>query len=320
MLRDVSSAIAAALTLVPLAGAPAAADGSFVLPGDVDATAVRLATADTAAGMQQPVPASDGFLANWFRRVDAARASQPHYAAPLITVTPLLIEQVRFDFYDEQLGNGAHVLNYGGSKGLELIPSTTNEVFVTIPSYQQRSAGAPAAGLTDWQFLLVKQRLLSADEQDGNYILTAFLAAQAPIGIPQFSLDSYVVTPTLAGGKGFGDFDIQATTGLAVPTDHAALLGTAWATNVTFQYRIARLFWPEVEVNWTHWLGGTQRGGLNQVFLTFGAVVGTVKLTDRLGLALGAGYQVAVAPPLQVKPAITPLYQNNFIASARLPF
>jgi hypothetical protein len=36
---------------------------------------------------------------------------------------------------------------------------------------------------------------------------------------------------------------------------------TPWATNVTFQYRIAKVITPEVEVNWTQWLDGTQRGG-----------------------------------------------------------
>lgn len=57
---------------------------------------------------------------------------------------------------------------------------------------------------------------------------------QAPIGIPQFSNDAYVITPTLAGGKGFGDFDVQATTSLAIPTDHRGTLGTAWSINVAF--------------------------------------------------------------------------------------
>ena len=260
------------------------------------------------------------YVQTWFDRVDRARASQPHWAAPLITTTPLLIEQMRLDVYDQQLGTGAHLLNLGAGKGLELIPTATNEVFVALPPWQERSNVKPVEGFTDWQFLLLKQRLASANEQDGNYVLTAFLAAQAPIGIPAYTSNAYVVTPTLGGGKGFGDFVIQATSGLAVPSDHESLLGTAWTTNVSFQYKIASLFWPEVEVNWTRWLDGAQRGGKNQVFLTVGAVVGTVRLTDRLGVALGAGYQFAVAPEQELKPALTPTYKNNVVFSARMPF
>ena len=60
-----------------------------------------------------------------------------------------------------------------------------------------------------------------------------------------------------------------------------------------------------------HWLDGTQRGGKDQVFLTIGAVVGAIKLTDRLSLALGAGYQWAVAPQQQLKPGIHPNLQEQ---------
>ena len=260
------------------------------------------------------------YVENWFDRVDAARASQPRWAAPLITTTPLLVERMRVDGYDQQVGNRAHLMNYGAGKGLELISTTTNEVFIALPPYQERSNLKPVDGFTDWQFLLIKQRLLSANEQDGNYVVTAYLAAQAPISIPAYTSNAYVVTPTLGGGKGFGDGVIQATSSLAVPTDHGQLLGTAWTSNVSFQYRMAKILWPEVELIWTHWLDGAQRGGQNQAFVTVGAVVGTIKLTDRLGVALGIGDQFAVGPVQQVKPVLTPTYRNNVIFSARMPF
>ena len=323
-------ALATALPIAALTSAhatdaapPAAPDGAWgkidnltLTPGASASTPV-LAMADPVASTTTSI---GSYVDAWFSRVDAARASQPHWAAPLITTTPMMIEQLRGDMYYEHLGNGANVLNLGGGKGLELIPTTDNEVFISLPPYQERYDVKPVSGLTDWQFLLVKQRLLSANEQDGDYVLSAFLAVQAPIGIAPYTNHAYVFTPTLAGGKGFGDFDIQATSGLSLPTDHSAALGASWSTNVAFQYRIARIFTPEVEVNWTRWLDGTQRGGKNQVFLTVGGVVGTVRLTDRLGLALGAGYQFAVAPAQQIKPVLTPMYGNNWIVSARMPF
>ena len=74
-----------------------------------------------------------------------------------------------------------------------------------------------ATGWNDWPFLTIKQRLLSANEQNGNYIVTAFLGFQAPTGITAFTNDAWVITPTIAGGKGWGDFDIQMTLGFADP-------------------------------------------------------------------------------------------------------
>ena len=50
----------------------------------------------------------------------------------------------------------------------------TNEVILNAPSYTDRSTVRPASGFADWPFILIKQRLLSANEQNGNYIVTAF--------------------------------------------------------------------------------------------------------------------------------------------------
>ena len=252
--------------------------------------------------------------------VDAARASQPHWVAPLMTTTPLLIQQFRADFLFESVGNGARITNLGGGKGLELIPTTETEVFISIPAYQERENVKPIDGFADWQFLLIKQRLLSANEQEGDYIVTAFLAGQLPTGNAAFTNRAALITPTLAAGKGFGPFDIQATTSFSVPTNYSAALGSMWATNVTFQYQLAKVFWPEFEVNWTQWLNGTQRGGKNQIFLTFGAVLGTFHLTDRLSAAIGAGYQFAAAPTQTIRPVLTPVYRNLWVISARFPF
>lgn len=304
-------------TLSPVIAASAHAGDGFLIDSFSPST---VAETETLSSNGDATTSVGEYFENWFDRVDQARATQPHWASPLVTTTPLLIEQFRYDVYVEQLGNGAHVLNLGAGKGLELIPTTTNEVSVSVPPYEERTNIKPVDGFTDWQFLLIKQRLLSANENNGDYVLTAFLAAQAPIGIPAFTNNAYVIAPTLAGGKGFGDFVIQATSGFAVPTSQQGTLGTTWANNITFQYRVARIFWPEFEMNWTHWLDGTQRGGKDQVFLTVGAVVGTIKLTDRLGLALGIGYQWAVAPQQELKPVQTPTYKNNLIATARLPF
>ena len=60
-------------------------------------------------------------------------------------------------------------------------------------------------------FLLMKYRVLSANEQEGNYVLTAFLQGSAPIGAERFSTDAYAIIPTIAGGIGRGNLNVQTT-------------------------------------------------------------------------------------------------------------
>lgn len=266
-------------------------------------------------------PASDesgGYFGNWFVRVDQAQASQPHWVTPIATVTPRLEEEVRYDQFWQHQGNGASLDNFGGGKGLELIPTTTNEIIINVPPYEQRYNVKPVSGLGDDPVLLIKQRLLSANEENGNYILTAFLGVQAPTGIAALTNDSWLITPTIAGGVGFGDFDVQGTFGIAFPTDHDESIGKAISTNVAFQYHVAQYFWPEFEVNDTYWSGG-ERDGLNQVMLTPGIIFGRFELGGRLKGNLGIGYQFAVSPDL-IKAPLTPTFNHEWILTARVSF
>ena len=260
-----------------------------------------------------------GYFANWFSRVDEAQSSQPHWMTPLITVTPLLMEEVRYDQTTQHLGNGSTVYNYGGGKGLELIPTTTNEIIVNLPPYQVRFHGNPVSGWGDAPFLLVKQRLLSANEEQGNYVVTAFLGMQAPTGSPAFTSNAWVITPTIAAGKGWGNFDVQATISGSIPTTQQNVLGKAISTNAVIQYHLDKIFWPEFEISDTVWLGGL-RGGMNQVILTPGIILGRLHLTGRANLSIGAGYQFAVAPSLTKTPVLTPLYDYGWVFTGRITF
>ncbi len=209
---------------------------------------------------------------------------------------------------------------FDSGKGLELIPTTTNEVLLNLPPYIERRSSKSATGWGDWPFLVVKQRLLSANEQNGNYIVSAFLGFQAPTGASELTNDAWVITPTIAAGKGWGDFDIQMTASLSVPTSHKSTIGTALVVNTAFQYHFARVFWPEFEVNTTHWFGGL-RGGKTQVFLTSGLILGRFPLFDnRIRMIVGAGYQFAVTPKLELEPALTPVYNHAWIVTTRMAF
>jgi hypothetical protein len=281
-----------------------------------------LAPASASAGpdANNSGPIAD-YFADWFDRVEAAQASQPHWMTPLVTVTPRLEQEVRYDQYWESRGNGSTLDIFDSGKGLELIPTETNEVLINPPAYQYKgNTATPANGWLDDQFLVVKQRLLSANEDNGNYIVTAFLGITAASGNSAFTNGTWIITPTIAAGKGWGDFDIQATTGVAFPFKNQSTFGTSIATNITFQYHFMQYFWPEFEFNNTYWANGEQRGGKDQVFLTPGIILGRFEIYKRIKMSIGGGYQVAVSPKWVDTTEQTPQYKHAWLLSARVTF
>jgi hypothetical protein len=237
-----------------------------------------------------------------------------------MTLSPLITELLRWDVNDQNLGRGSRLLNLGSNKGVFLVPDEANEVDIGLPSYEQRTGSAAATGVGDYQFLLVKQRLITATATQGDYILSAAFSVQAPIGATAFTNHSYVMTPALMGGKGFGHFDLQASTAVAIPASQRSTSGFSWISNIAAQYRVMKIFWPELEMNWTHWIGGTQRAGLDQLMGTVGILAGALPISRHLKLTLGAGFQFALAPAQRYRPVATPLYRNNVIFSGRLSF
>jgi len=281
------------------------------------------AGAETATTVASPPPEDSlaEYFADWFSRVKAAQDSQPHWITPLATVTPRLEEEIRYDQYWESRGNGSTLDVFDGGRGLELIPTGTTEVALNAPGYQFKgNTKHPTNGWLDDQFLLIKQRFLSANEANGNYIVSGFLSVTAPSGGSHFSNNAWVITPTIAAGKGWGDFDVQATAGIAIPTSRQNTLGTSAPINVTLQYHLFEYFWPEFEVNNTWWLNGKQRGGKDQILLTPGLILGRFQLHDRVKLIVGGGYQFAVSPKYVVTSEQTPAYNHNWILTARITF
>jgi hypothetical protein len=258
------------------------------------------------------------FFAHWKDRVVAAQESQPKWITPLATTTPRLEQEFRYDQSRQTLRSGATVDVYGGGKGLELIPSEHTEVIVTVPSYQVRRGVGRSSGFADWPGILLKYRLLSANEQSGNYVVTLFAQYGWPTGALAYTTHNHTFTPTLAAGKGWGNFDIQATVGEAIPTHDQTNTGRSLLTNVTAQYHTAAVFWPEVELNRTDWLGGT-RNGRGQTYLTPGLVLGRFLLGGRSKLIIGAGYQVPISKRYSAPPA-TPASNHNWILSTRVTF
>jgi hypothetical protein len=252
-----------------------------------------------------------GYFADWFKRVDKTQAEQPHWITPVATTTPRLEEEYRYDILWQTNSTGITSENYGGGKGLEFIPSRRVEVIlVAPPAYIVRNNPAVKDGFGDWGFL-IKYRILSANEEHGNYILTAFFQTTFPTGQYKNGPTDAIITPTIAYGKGFGHFDIQGTFGVGLPTGNQARIGYTYPWNNAFQYRLHRKFWPEVEMNYTHFQDGPNHGK-TQVFLTPGLVIGKLHLWKRLGMTVGGGFQIAT----------TRFHTNNHngIFTVRFPF
>ena len=311
--------------------------------------AISLAPVCAYAGDQSPysvplrAPPANGYLypgsnffASWLNMVSVTQAAQPNWMTPLVTVTPRLEQEFRFDFYDtkdggDRQGNAQNIISYGGPGGtrLEFIPAYNWEVIVATPPWATASGPKGSAeGWGDWPAFLVKYRLLSANKDNGDYIVTAFFQMSDPLGTPgQISNNVLTAQPTLAFGKGWGDFDIQSTISVQIPVDSIASANFTAAQNMTrfgdpilwnttLQYHLWEYFWPELEVNYTYWPNGIHQG-LNQVLLTPGIIFGRFKIgqdspTRPINLIIGAGYQFAVTSD--------PVVKNNWVATVRVTF
>ncbi|HYM77633.1 MAG TPA: hypothetical protein VE377_16795 [Candidatus Dormibacteraeota bacterium] len=230
-----------------------------------------------------------GYFANWFNRVNKTQAEQPHWITPLFTTTPRLEEEFRSDIAWTPASTGDN-WNYGGGKGLELIPTEHTEIILGVPPYQVPAQGPNGGGNIP---LLLKYRLLASNEEHSNYIVTAFLGGSIPAG--RFASKYGSITPTIAFGKGYRNFDVQSTLGWTIPTGGRQTTGTPVVYNAAFQYRVLRKLWPEVEANVTLWPnGGTKLVGQKQVFMSPGLVAGRFHLWRRLGMSVGFGEQIAV--------------------------
>jgi hypothetical protein len=264
-----------------------------------------------SVGHEQDTPSQPGgFWKRWFARVTKTQAEQPHWITPLATTTPRLEEEFRYDIAWQLASNDVSAENYGFSKGLELIPAERIELILGVPPYILHSQPNVADGFGDVSFLL-KYRLFSANEVNGNYILTFFFGATAPTGRDHVGALAAVITPTVAFGKGWSKFDVQSTFGASLPVSDTDLIGRSIIWNTAFQYHFFPKIWPELEVNSTFFIDGP-RGGLKQTFLTPGIVVGRIHLWHRLGLSIGTGVQIAA----------THFHTNNhnWIFSVRFPF
>lgn len=224
---------------------------------------------------------SAAWLERYQSRVARTQAQQPRWVTPVVTVTPRLEQEWRTDFSRQRNAAGSNVWSLGTGRGPETIPFGPVQITIGLPPFLLRDAPNAREGFGDMSFLM-KYRLFSRNEQHGNAIVTAFLAASVPTGKNGNGLCCATVTPTLALGKGWGRWDVVSTTGGLLPITNAAGLGHPVQWNVTGQYHVgdkgfARFLWPELESNTTFFVGGANDGKV-QSFVTPGLVLGRVPL------------------------------------------
>jgi hypothetical protein len=268
-------------------------------------------TAGTQELMSHAADSSESdWVHSWMRKVDEARASQPHFVSPIVTTHVMLVQQYRYDMSWQQDPTGGTVTsNYGASRGLEIIPATRLEVGIFPPSYLAHQSSVPD-GFSDLSFL-VKFRAFAATEGRGDYFVGFFFGGSLPTGSPPNGIGHAILSPTLAAAKGIGRWDIQTTLGANLPTSGANLLGRAIVFNTEVDYKIKGWIWPMLEQNSEFWSGGTL-DGKKQVFVTPGLVLGSFPVAERLHFAIGAGVQIAVTEFHQ--------YNHRWILSLRFPF
>ena len=249
--------------------------------------------ASAAAGADE-----GGFITTWLANSDASKEAQPHWMTPLVTVTPRLEQEFRYDQTWQDRPKDVTVDNYGNGKGLELIPTFNSEVIIGVPAHLERTngAGERTSGWAD-ESLLLKYRFATANEEHGNYIFTGFLGVSLPTGSDAFTNNETIISPTLAGGYGWGSrqagFDIQSTLGIAIPTANLHKLGEPVTWNVAFQAYSGKL-WPEIEGTYTYYKEGPN-DGKSQFAYTVGLVAGRFHLGRRARLIIGGGYQECVS-------------------------
>jgi hypothetical protein len=229
--------------------------------------------------------------------------------APLFTVTPRLVQQVRYDIAWQSKA-GSTTTNFGGGKGLELVPAERAEILVSLPPYITHSNPQVHGGFGDMAFLF-KYRAAAGTDKEGNYIVTAMFGATVPTGSYSNGATHALLTPSLGLGKGWGDFDVQSTIGVTLPTGDIDKFGTPVVFNTVLQYRVLKKLWPELEVNSTFWANG-KNVGQKQVFLSPGLMIGRIRLWKRVGFAFGGGVQIAATRFHN--------YDRNWVTSVRFPF
>jgi hypothetical protein len=242
--------------------------------------------------------AQTNFFTSWENRVRETSAKQPSFPIPVIAPSSQLVQLVRFDFTRQITSTETTTYNFDNGKGFNFIPYLNTELDVDLPPFIQHNTPKAVDGAGDFSMNL-KFRPFASNDTHHDYSAGGQLLVTGPTGSYKNGTARATFQPTLMGGKGFRNFAIQSTLGATLPTGAAATIGRPIISNTTAQYKVARIFWPEVELNSTFYHKGPN-DGKNMTFLSPGLMVSKIKFrqesNDRLALIFGASFQIATSP------------------------
>lgn len=257
--------------------------------------------------------AQSEFFKAWESRVRSTSARQPAWVVPVVSPSAVLVQLARVDFMHQYTPAHTETWNYGGGKGVNLIPFARTEVDINFPAYIEHNSSLVRDGTSDFS-VAAKYRMFASSES-GNYSTAVQLAFSVPSGSYKNGAAVSTITPTFIGGKGFGAFAVQSALGAVLPTSSSEIVGRTILWNTVAQYKVGRYFWPEIEANASYFRGGAN-DGRTQVFVTPGLMISKIKLrstpSSRLGLVFGSGMQIATSHYHS--------YNHNLILTGRLTF
>lgn len=257
---------------------------------------------------------AQNFFTNWQDRVRATSSKQPGWAVPVIAPHSGIVQLVRADFLHQYTSTHTTTWNYDNGKGVNLIPYYNTEIDINLPPYIQHNNPKVLDGAGDFS-MVAKYRPFAGNESHGNYSVSFQLAASGATGSYKNGTASNTFTPTVVGGKGFGKFVVQSSIGGTLPTASVHTIGRTITWNTVGQYKLGKMFWPEVEVNSNFYHLGPN-DGKNQTFVSPGLMVSKIKFSQesksRLALVFGAGMQIATSS--------YHAYNHGLVMTSRLTF
>jgi hypothetical protein len=256
----------------------------------------------TLVAIQGLVSASCGaqgkFLSSWENRVRTTSAGQPSWVVPVVTPSSGIVQLARVDFLHQYTSTHFVTWNDGNGKGFNFIPYYKTELDLNLPPYIQHNNPKARDGAGDFSMVL-KYRLFAGNETHHNYSVSAQVQGIGATGSYSNGLLRNQINPTVIAGKGFGKFDVQSSVGGVLPVGSINKLGRTVVWNTVAQYKMGKIFWPEVEVNANYYFLGPNNGK-NQVFMTPGLMISKLKFykedpKNRLALVFGGGMQIATS-------------------------
>jgi hypothetical protein len=240
-------------------------------------------------------------------------ALQPSWVVPLVEPDPRLFQVVRASFSKEYTAARTETVSYGNGRGVAYVVGRRFQFDYMPPAYIQHNEATAEDGLGDTA-VQGKVRIASANPGHGNYIVSALLAHTFATGTYKNGALTDSWTPTLAGGRAFGRFDLQTSLGGSMPTGKIASQGRSIAWSALAQMRSNRLIWFEVENNATFYFAGSHDGKM-QNFITPAAFYVVRRKEWQPAhpfLIFDGGMQIATSS--------FHTYNHNLISEARLLF